>query len=116
MQQKKSLAVVVDEFGGTSGIVALEDLVEEIFGEIEDEHDTTSYIAKSVGDNEYILSGRLEIEKANELFSLDLPENDDYQYQSFPKIHEEITFDKFHFKIIKVTATKIELVKLKVTE
>ena len=100
MQQKKSLAVVVDEFGGTSGIVALEDLVEEIFGEIEDEHDTTSYIAKSVGDNEYILSGRLEIEKANELFSLDLPENDDYQtigglilhqYQSFPKIHEEIT-------------------------
>lgn len=63
MQQKKSLAVVVDEFGGTSGIVALEDLVEEIFGEIEDEHDTTSYIAKSVGDNEYILSGRLEIEK-----------------------------------------------------
>ena len=125
MQQKKSLAVVVDEFGGTSGIVALEDLVEEIFGEIEDEHDTTSYIAKSVGDNEYILSGRLEIEKVNELFSLDLPENDDYQtigglilhqYQSFPKIHEEITFDKFHFKIIKVTATKIELVKLKVTE
>ena len=114
MQQKKSLAVVVDEFGGTSGIVALEDLVEEIFGEIEDEHDTTSYIAKSVGDNEYILSGRLEIEKANELFSLDLPENDDYQtigglilhqYQSFPKIHEEIIFDKFHFKIIKVTAT-----------
>lgn len=64
MQQKKSLAVVVDEFGGTSGIVALEDLVEEIFGEIEDEHDTTSYIAKSVGDNEYILSGRLEIEKS----------------------------------------------------
>ena len=125
LQQKKSLAVVVDEFGGTSGIVALEDLVEEIFGEIEDEHDTTSYIAKSVGDNEYILSGRLEIEKANELFSLGLPENDDYQtigglilhqYQSFPKIHEEITFDKFHFKIIKVTATKIELVKLKVTE
>ena len=99
--------------------------MEEIFGEIEDEHDTTSYIAKPVGDNEYILSGRLEIEKANELFSLDLPENDDYQtigglilhqYQSFPKIHEEITFDKFHFKIIKVTATKIELVKLKVTE
>ena len=94
MQQKKSLAVVVDEFGGTSGIVALEDLVEEIFGEIEDEHDTTSYIAKSVGDNEYILSGRLEIEKAKELF----------------------TFEKFRFKIIKVTATKIELVKLKVIE
>ena len=125
MQQKKSLAVVVDEFGGTSGIVALEDLVEEIFGEIEDEHDTTSYIAKAVGNNEYILSGRIEIEKANELFSLNLPESDEYQtvgglilhqYQSFPKMHEEITFDTFHIKIIKVTATKIELVKLKVSE
>ena len=124
MQQKKSLAVVVDEFGGTSGIVALEDLVEEIFGEIEDEHDTTSYIAKEIGDNEYVLSGRLEIEKANELFSLNLPESDEYQtigglilhhYQSFPKMHEVIKFDNFQFKIIKVTATKIELVKLKVT-
>lgn len=125
MQQKKSLAVVVDEFGGTSGIVALEDLVEEIFGEIEDEHDMTSYIAKAIDSNEYILSGRLEIEKANELFSLGLPESDEYQtigglilhqYQSFPKMHEIIAFDKFQFKIIKVTATKIELVKLKVTE
>ena len=125
MQQKKSLAVVVDEFGGTSGIVALEDLVEQIFGEIEDEHDTTSYVAKSIGNGEYVLSGRLDIEKANELFALDLPESDEYQtigglilhqYQSFPKAHEIITLDKFQFRIIKVTATKIELVKLKVTE
>ena len=125
MQKKKSLAVVVDEFGGTSGIVALEDLVEQIFGEIEDEHDTTSYVAKAVGNNEYVLSGRLDIEKANELFSLDLPESDEYQtigglilheYQSFPKAHEIITLGKFHFRIIKVTATKIELVKLKVNE
>ena len=125
MQQKRSLAVVVDEFGGTSGIVALEDLVEEIFGEIEDEHDTKNYVAKSLGNNEYILSGRLDIEKANELFPLDLPESDEYQtigglilhqYQSFPKAHEIITLDKFQFRIIKVTATKIELVKLKVNE
>ena len=125
MQQKKSLAVVVDEFGGTSGIVALEDLVELIFGEIEDEHDTTSYVAKSIGNGEYVMSGRLDIEKANELFALDLPESDEYQtigglilhqYQSFPKAHEIITLDKFQFRIIKVTATKIELVKLKVTE
>ena len=125
MQQKKSLAVVVDEFGGTSGIVALEDLVEQIFGEIEDEHDTTSYVAKAVGNDEYILSGRLDIEKANELFAIGLPESDEYQtigglilhqYQSFPKAHEIITLDKFQFRIIKVTATKIELVKLKVTE
>ena len=125
MQQKRSLAVVVDEFGGTSGIVALEDLVEEIFGEIEDEHDTQSYVAKSLGNNEYILSGRLDIEKANELFPLDLPESDEYQtigglilhqHQSFPKAHEIITLDKFQFRIIKVTATKIELVKLKVND
>ena len=125
MQQKKSLAVVVDEFGGTSGIVALEDLVEQIFGEIEDEHDTTSYVAKSLGNNEYVLSARLDVEKANELFSLNLPESDEYQtigglilhqYQSFPKAHEIITLDKFQFRIIKVTATKIELIRLKVTE
>ena len=125
MQQKKSLAVVVDEFGGTSGIVALEDLVEQIFGEIEDEHDTTSYVAKEVGNNEYVLSGRLDIEKANELFPLDLPDSDEYQtigglilheYQSFPKAHEIITLGKFQFRIIKVTSTKIELVKLKVNE
>lgn len=124
-QQKKSLAVVVDEFGGTSGIVALEDLVEQIFGEIEDEHDTTSYVAKEIGKNEYVLSGRLDIEKANELFALDLPESDEYQtigglilhqHQSIPKAHEIITFNKLQFRMIKVTATKIELVKLKVME
>ena len=125
MQQKKSIAVVVDEFGGTSGIVALEDLVEQIFGEIEDEHDTQSYIAKSIGNNEYILSGRLDIEKVNEIFPIELPESDEYQtvgglilhqYQSFPKIYEIIGFGPFEFKILKVTATKIELVKLKVNE
>ena len=124
MQQKKSLAVVVDDFGGTSGIVSLEDLVEEIFGEIEDEHDTTSYISKKIEDNEYILSARLEIERVNEMFDLDLPESDEYltigglilhQYQSFPKLHEIITINKYQFKIIKVTNTKIELVRLKVT-
>lgn len=124
-QQKKSLAVVVDEFGGTSGIVALEDLVEQIFGEIEDEHDTTSYVAKEIGKNEYVMSGRLDIEKANELFALDLPESDEYQtigglilhqHQSIPKAHEIIMLNKFQFRMIKVTATKIELVKLKVME
>ncbi|WP_072530050.1 hemolysin family protein [Bacteroides ilei] len=123
MQQKRTLAVVVDEFGGTSGIVSMEDLVEEIFGDIEDEHDTNSTVAKSIGENEYIFSGRLEIEKANEEFNLNLPESDEYQtigglilheYQSFPQVHEIITIDKYQFKIIKVTNTKIELVKLKV--
>lgn len=123
LQKKRSLAVVVDEFGGTSGVVSMEDLVEEILGDIEDEHDTNSTVAKAIGNNEYVFSGRLEIEKANEEFALELPESDEYQtvgglilheYQSFPKIHEVITIGKFRFTIIKVTATKIELVKLKI--
>ena len=122
-QQKRSLAVVVDEFGGTSGIVAMEDLVEEILGDIEDEHDTNSTVAKAIGENEYILSGRLDIEKANEEFGLNLPEDDEYQtigglilheYQSIPKVNEIIRIDRFQFKIIKATTTKIELVKLKI--
>ena len=125
MQQKKTIAVVVDEFGGTSGIVSLEDLVEEIFGDIEDEHDNTSYICKQIGEHEYVLSARLEMEKVNETFNLELPESDDYltvgglilnQYQSFPKLHELVSVGKYQFKIIKVTATKIELVRLKVME
>ena len=125
MQQKKTIAVVVDEFGGTSGIVSLEDLVEEIFGDIEDEHDNTSYICKQIGEHEYVLSARLEIEKVNETFNLELPESDDYltvgglilnQYQSCPKLHELVSVGKYQFKIIKVTATKIELVRLKVME
>ena len=123
MQQKKTIAVVVDEFGGTSGIVSLEDLVEEIFGEIEDEHDNTSYICKQLGADEYVLSARLEIEKVNEIFDLDLPESDDYltvgglilnHYQNFPKLNEVVEVGNFKFKIIRLSATKIELVRLKV--
>lgn len=123
LQQKKTLGVVIDEFGGTSGIVSLEDIVEEIFGDIEDEHDNSNYISKQVSDNEYLLSGRLEIDKVNSMFNLDLPESDEYMtigglilhyYESFPKLNEVVKIDKFEFKIIKNTMTKIELVKLKV--
>lgn len=123
LHRNRSLAVVVDEFGGTSGVISMEDLVEEILGDIEDEHDTNSIVAKNIGEGEYILSGRMEIEKVNKEFHLDLPESDDYQtvgglilheYQSFPKSHEVITIGNFRFTIIKVTATKIELVKLKI--
>lgn len=125
MQQKKSLAIVVDEFGGTSGLVSLEDIVEEIFGDIEDEHDTSNYVAKQLENGEYVLSARLEIEKVNEMFDLELPESDEYmtvgglilhEYQSFPKLNEIVTIGHFEFKIVKNTATKIELVRLKVTE
>jgi len=126
LQQKKSLGVVVDEFGGTCGLVSLEDIVEDIFGEIEDEHDNTNYIATQTDTNEYILSARLEIDKVNELFGLDLPENNDEymtigglilnKYQSFPKLNEVVKIENFEFKIIKNTMTKIEIVKLKVVE
>ena len=123
INQKRSIAVVVDEFGGTSGIVTLEDLVEEIFGDIEDEHDNVSYVAKDLGGGEYMLSGRLEIQKANEMLGLELPESDEYltvgglilhEYQSFPKLNEVLRFGHFEFKIMQKTTTKIELVKLKV--
>ena len=125
LAQKKSLGVVVDEFGGTSGLIALEDIVEEIFGDIEDEHDSTHYVAKRLEHDEYILSARLEIEKVNEMFDLQLPESDEYmtigglilhEYQSFPKLNEIVKIGNFEFKIIKNTATKIELVRLKLTE
>ena len=125
LQPKKSIGVVIDEFGGTSGIVCLEDIVEEIFGEIEDEHDSTKYVAEKHGDNEYVLSARLEIDKVNEMFNLDLPENDDYMtvggmilhyYQSIPKLNEIVKIGKFSFKIIKNTMTKIELVRLKIED
>lgn len=123
--QKKSIGGVVDEFGGTSGIVSLEDIVEEIFGDIEDEHDNTNYIAKQTADGDYILSGRLEIDKANELFNLGLPDSGEYKtisglilhaYQSFPKLNEVVKVGKYHFKIVKKTMTKIEVVRLHVAE
>lgn len=125
MQQKRSLAIVVDEFGGTSGLVSLEDIMEEITGEIEDEHDNSNHVAKQLSDHEYILSARLEISKINELFDLELPESDEYMtlgglilhvYQSFPKLNEVVKYDHYEFKIVKNTATKIELVRLKVLE
>lgn len=123
LQQKKSLGVVVDEFGGTSGIVSLEDIVEEIFGEIEDEHDSLKYVAKQTGEHEYLLSARLEIDKVNEMFNLDLPESEEYMtvgglilnaYRSFPKLNEIVKIEKFEFKIIKNATAKIELVQLTV--
>lgn len=125
ISQKRSIAVIVDEFGGTSGIVTLEDLVEEIFGEIEDEHDNSNYTAKDIGGGEYIISARLEIEKANEILGLNLPESDEYitvgglilhEYQSFPKLNEVVRFGHWEFKILQNTTTKIELVKLKVLD
>ncbi len=122
MQQHKSIAVVVDEFGSTSGIVTMEDLVEEIFGgDIEDEYDVESKFVKQEGENEFILSGRVEIDHLNDVYNLDIPESDEYSTiagyllhhtQRFPKTYETITIGKLTFKILKVTARKIEVVRL----
>lgn len=125
ISQKRSLAVIVDEFGGTSGIVTMEDLVEEIFGEIEDEHDSKNYTARETAPGEYLLSGRLEIAQANELLDLDLPESDEYltvgglilhEFQNFPKLNEPVRFGHWEFKVTKKTTTKIELVQLRIID
>jgi CBS domain containing-hemolysin-like protein len=125
IQQRLSIAIVVDEFGGTSGMVTSEDILEEIFGEIEDEHDTDDLIMKKVRDDEFVLSGRLELDELNEEFGLEFPEDENFEtlagfilfhYESIPKINSIITIDQYQFKILKATNTKIELVLLKILD
>lgn len=120
MARKKSLAVVVDEFGGTSGIVSLEDIIEEILGDIEDEHDVQNLVAKKT-DEGYLLSGRMEIDKVNSMFGLNIPESDEYmtigglilsKAKGFPKVNEKILVGDYSLRILKKGQTKIELVEL----
>lgn len=123
MQKKRSLAIVVDELGGTAGMLTLEDLVEEIFGDIEDEHDTSKIAMRKVGENEYILSGRAEVDTLNELFDLEIPEDEDYQTlagfilhynQEIPEAGEELKLPPhFQVKVMRATGNKITLVKLR---
>jgi len=123
LAEKRSMVIAVDEFGGTAGLVTLEDLVEEIFGEIEDEHDTNLFVAKQVKDGEYILSGRIEIDRVNEMFDLNIPESDEYvtiagyildACRNLPKPNETVVVDRFEFKILKVTRTRIDTVKMRI--
>ncbi len=125
IQQRLSIAIVVDEFGGTSGLVTSEDILEEIFGEIEDEHDTTDLIKKQVAPDEYVFSGRIELDELRESFHLDFPENDNFEtlagyilfnYESIPKTNTQINIGQYRFKILKASNTKIELVHLKMLD
>jgi CBS domain containing-hemolysin-like protein len=122
VDEKKNIALVVDEFGGTSGIVTMEDVLEEIVGDIEDEHDINELTEKVIGNNEYILSGRLEIDYLNEKYQLSLPEQDDYEtlagmilfyYGSMPGNNDTVRINNIVIKVLKATATRLELINLK---
>ncbi|MBE6346518.1 MAG: HlyC/CorC family transporter [Lentimicrobiaceae bacterium] len=121
-KKKQSIAVVVDEFGGTSGIISIEDLIEEIFGEIEDEYDVEDSVEETINEDDYIFSARLEIDYLNKNYKFNFPESDDYEtlagyiihyHESIPQINEEIVIGNYIFKIIKATDTKLEEVEIK---
>lgn len=125
IKKQRSVAVVVDEFGGTSGMLTIEDIVEEIFGEIKDEHDQEEETEKQLNSNEYELSARLEIDYLNEKYQLSLPENEEYETlaglilyenESIPEPGEKITIDDWIFTIKNVADNRIELVHLRVKE
>lgn len=125
IQQHKSIVVVVDEFGGTSGMITMEDVMEEIFGEIEDEHDKEEMVEKRINENEFIFSARLETDYINKAYNLDLPILENFEtlgglimhyHESIPKINEEIQIESFVFTVIAVTRTRIETINLKIID
>ncbi|MEZ4855663.1 MAG: hemolysin family protein [Gelidibacter sp.] len=124
-KKRKSISVVIDEYGGTSGIITVEDIVEELFGEIEDEHDTIELIEEKIDDVNYKFSARLEVDYINEAYKLDLPEGENYETlgglivdetEEIPQVNDQIQIENFLFTILEVSTTKIDLVALKILE
>lgn len=125
MQRNRSIAIVIDELGGTSGMVTLEDIVEEIFGDIEDEHDRRKLVSKQISEHTYVFSGRMEIDDINEQFDLQLPESEEYltiagfilyHYQHIPSNGQSVTIAPYRFDVLHSTSTKIVLVKMTVED
>ncbi|WP_026836527.1 hemolysin family protein [Gillisia sp. JM1] len=125
IKKRKSIAVVIDEYGGTSGMITLEDIVEELFGEIEDEHDSVILIEEKLGEDHYKFSARLEVDYLNETYKLDIPEGENYETlggfitnhtEEIPQIDEEVKINNYHFKILEATNTKIELVEFQLKD
>ena len=121
-KERKSIAWVIDEFGGTAGIITMEDVLEEIFGEIKDEYDTEDFVEKQLAENEYLFSGRLELDYLKEKYDFEFPENESEtlsgyiinEHETIPKPKERIIIDRYEFDVLNVSDTRIEMVKMKV--